>query len=484
MACKRSVNTKQISTVAEYLEWVKNIHDKHANVKVFYRGMADSKWDIIPSLFRYQTEKTEKELLQSATNLIWNELKDTTTYLEKLIILQHYGFPTRLLDVTTNPLVALYFACWKEEKEDGSVYVGFTDNRTNMDNLDSIEHICKLLFEENYEFKFIKPIYFDLYNITDWDPLKVLLLFNTTIKDVQEMLKAFDSFNFRLRKEPIKDIETLQDVFNTRLGFEIGTKQIINLILLPIIDFLNIALRMFNSIFIFSPIDRGIMDCHIWEYESWAIFVELKLSSLFNTIFDELCKLYPKLTSEREGFEKELRSHISSILYNNVENQSPPLLIKLAMCYMLKTIYSEIETDSNSTFLGSFDLTKIENLQQLAQTYFIFPPHNNDRIIAQSGAFIIPSLLNITDFIIYDDDIPIEMKIRTAIYINGSSVKSGEDMRVKRNYIHFESKIGIPSKNKKSILKELETYGIHEGSLFPDTEHKLKYLADSNSIKK
>ena len=32
----------------------------------------------------------------------------------------------------------------------------------------------------------------------------------------------------------------------------------------------------------------------------------------------------------------------------------------------------------------------------------------------------------------------------------------------------------------KSILKDLEIYGIHEGSLFPDTEHKLKYLADSN----
>jgi hypothetical protein len=39
------------------------------------------------------------------------------TAIEQLIFMEHYRFPTRLLDITPNPLVALFFACFQDRDE-------------------------------------------------------------------------------------------------------------------------------------------------------------------------------------------------------------------------------------------------------------------------------------------------------------------------------------------------------------------------------
>lgn len=50
--------------------------------------------------------------------------------------MQHYGCPTRLLDITTNPLVALYFACIGEDNSDGAIYI-FSVNKRDVRYADS-----------------------------------------------------------------------------------------------------------------------------------------------------------------------------------------------------------------------------------------------------------------------------------------------------------------------------------------------------------
>lgn len=137
--CKQENSTQEykcIRTVGEYINAIQEIieqerkknsyfdNDFDKEYEVYFRGHIDKDFFLIPSLLR--NKPGNKDLVgQACKEIVDNEhiafrslvakhpseFAECKSAIEHLVKMQHYGLKTRLLDITSNALVALYFAC-------------------------------------------------------------------------------------------------------------------------------------------------------------------------------------------------------------------------------------------------------------------------------------------------------------------------------------------------------------------------------------
>lgn len=85
--------------------------------ELYYRGFINCAWKDEPSIFRKDSLKRENLFVEQVVCNYPDEFSNAHT-IDILTQLQHYGCPTRMLDVTSNFLVALFFACGGWEQVD------------------------------------------------------------------------------------------------------------------------------------------------------------------------------------------------------------------------------------------------------------------------------------------------------------------------------------------------------------------------------
>ncbi|SFH76245.1 FRG domain-containing protein [Pseudobutyrivibrio sp. OR37] len=129
-----------IHSVSDYLSVVDRLKRQYPNNLVsnnpiyhqfLFRGHSDKRYKLLPGLFRTNGEHKEYLTWGTEQNIINQFILEASVYLKIpkddyvtwLEYAQHYGVPTRLLDWTENPLVALYFACKDKNDKDGEIWI-------------------------------------------------------------------------------------------------------------------------------------------------------------------------------------------------------------------------------------------------------------------------------------------------------------------------------------------------------------------------
>ena len=111
-----------IDSVSSFIENIKQVKEKKeskdgTSTELYFRGQETEFWNIEPSIFRDDMLSIEHKLMQIPLQKSPTEFRDLNSMFDIMTKYQHYGMCTRLLDLTTNPLVALYFACKKHGLE-------------------------------------------------------------------------------------------------------------------------------------------------------------------------------------------------------------------------------------------------------------------------------------------------------------------------------------------------------------------------------
>ncbi|PRN00067.1 FRG domain-containing protein [Aliarcobacter cryaerophilus] len=116
-----SYKIKKIYTLAELIGELEKDYEDYGG-SIWYRGQTKESHSLLPSYLRkeYSTEQTILSAFKQNATMLTNAQPNNS--FDWMFLMQHYGIPTRLLDWSESPLVALYFALQKNDNNDAVLW--------------------------------------------------------------------------------------------------------------------------------------------------------------------------------------------------------------------------------------------------------------------------------------------------------------------------------------------------------------------------